>query len=392
MAITMNPIFAERMKICLCESLRAARSGCIAKIIGRIAPILMLLTPATTAWAHCPTPPKAFSLPPPREAVNLVSELEQPWQAGGAITVACGPQGWPQAGRLAGAPADRNEEMRRRKEAWNLVRQYNLARKAGEVKARSLPITPEQEALIERFAMSDAGAVWMRKVVDDSLRLFNQGDLEARREVWGRARKTGRMPKLAELLTGRLTEGGEFNQDSRIFKFYAYPGEGAEAEPGIIGLGDAGFRRYFPASSQIVDPLAILSHEFGHTRYGDPASAGSLRGEAETVARYENPVRLRNGFDARTVYYVRPTSNTPESWKDGFSSRLIHLQSVEGITVEERQAIERIFCECAGPLPVVLDCTSRQGKDAAASLTGLLTSDLDCSVRWKRDEIDEDKH
>jgi hypothetical protein len=313
----------------------------------------------------------------------MVWELAQPWQAGGEIVVACRPDGWPQAGRSGKPPRDRNEEMRRRRDAWALVRMFNLARKPGEVKARGLPVTSAQEALLERFAMSDAGAVWMREVVDDTLRLFNRGDLDARREIWSQARKSGRMPKFTALLTGRLSEGGQFSQEASLLKFYAYPGEGAQAEPGLIGLGDAGFRCEFPASSQLVDPHAILSHEFGHTRYGDPASAGTLLGEATTVERYENPVRLRNGFEPRTVYYLRqPAGDVKEA---GLLSRLIHLQTVEGISVEDRRAIEQIHCECPAPLPVMLNCEERQraNREGAGAETLAPASDIDCRVDWK---------
>lgn len=349
--------------------------------------ILLLTWLPDLASAACPPPPKDFSLPPAqRQQVDLVRELARPWQAGGEIVVTCRPDGWPQAGRRAAPPRNKQEEMARRREAWRMVRMFNLARKPGEVKSRSLPITPDQEALLERFALSDAGAVWMREVVDDTLRLFNKGDLDARREVWGQARTTGRMPKLAALLTGRLTEGGQFSHEAPLFKFYAYPGEGAQAEPGIIGLGDEGFRCEFPASNQMVDPHAILSHEFGHTRYGDPASAGSLVGEAATVERYENPVRLRNGFDPRTVYYIRPSGDLKEK-KAGLLSRLINLQTVEGITVEDRRAIEQIHCECPAPLPVILDCEVRQRPPGQKSPSGETEpgTEQDCRVQWKYD-------
>lgn len=192
------------------------------------------------------------------------------------------------AGRLAAPPRNDEEETARRRQAWELVRLFNLARKAGEVKPQSLPVTKAQEALLERFALTDYGAVWMREVVDDTLRAFNRGELAASRQVWDEARRTGRMPPFLALVSGRLSERGQFNQDEPLFKFYAYPGEGAAAEPGLIGLGNAGFRCEFPASSQMVDPHAILSHEFGHTRYGDTTSAGTLEGEP------------------RTVYYLRP--------------------------------------------------------------------------------------
>lgn len=338
------------------------------------------------AAAVCPAPPKDYTPPPERRVqVDLIAELARPWQAGGEVVVICGPQGWPQAGRRAAPPRDAAEETQRRREAWKLVRMLNLARRAKEVKPKSLPITPDQEALLERFALSDAGAVWMREVVDDSLRLFNRGDLDAHRKVWDRALRTGKMPKLADLLTGKLTEGGQFADDEPLFKFYAYPGEGAQAEPGIIGLGDAGFRCQFPASSQMVDPHAILSHEFGHTRYGDPTSAGSLMGEAATVERYENPVRERNGYEPRTVYYLRQPGGELQEGKTGLLKRLLKLQTVEGISVEDRTAIEQIHCQCPAPLPVILDCEVRQrpsGEQTGADSLPI-GPDMDCKVNWK---------
>jgi hypothetical protein len=344
--------------------------------------IALLVSLPILAWSACPPPPKDFSLPPAqRQQVDLIQELAQPWQAGGEIALACRPDGWPQAGRLGLPPRDRKEELARRREAWELVRQFNLAHKPGEVKPRSLPVTPNQEALLERFALSDAGAVWMREMVNDTLRMFNQGELDARREVWSRARKTGRMPKLASLRTGRLSEGGQFSQESTLFKIYAISGEGASAEPGVIALGDAGFRCQFPASNQMVDPHAILSHEFGHTRYGDPASAGSLAGEAATVERYENPVRERNGYEPRTVYYLRQPSGELKAQKSGLLSRLIHLQTVEGISVEDRRAIEQLHCECPAPLPVILNCEVRKIADSDG--VSPPAYEQDCKLTWK---------
>lgn len=336
---------------------------------------------ATLAHAACPMP-GGFAPPVAHQvSVDLIQELDQPWQAGGRLAVACSRDGWPVAGRLAAAPVNREEEMARRRDNWQIVRRFNLVRKPGEVKSRALPVTPAQEALLERFALSDAGAVWMREVVDDTLRLFNRGDLEIRRTVWQQARKTGRMPPFHELVTGRLTDGGLFNQDSAMFKIYATQGEGASAEPGLIALGIAGFRCEFPASSQMVDPHAILSHEFGHTRYGDPGSAGSLLGEASTVERYENPVRIRNGYEPRTVYYLRSPSAELKSQKGSLLSRLIGLKTVEGISIDDRRAIEQIHCECPAPLPVILDCDIRP-KDGLGELIES-ASDQDCRLTWK---------
>lgn len=334
---------------------------------------------ATPGHGACPAPPKNFAPPPAqRQAVDLPSELASPWQAGGAIAVSCTPDGWPVAGRLAAPPRNDAEEMARRRQAWELVRLFNLARKAGEVKPQSLPVTKAQEALLERFALTDYGAVWMREVVDDTLRAFNRGVLAASRQVWNEARRTGRMPPFRALVSGHLSESGQFTQEEPLFKFYAYPGEGAVAEPGLIGLGNAGFRCEFPASSQMVDPHAILSHEFGHTRYGDPTSAGTLEGEARTVLRYENPVRAHNGYEPRTVYYLRP-GETDKDKKPGLLERLVNIQTVEGITVEDRRAIEQIHCQCPAPLPLIVDCVVKE--QPQSSEPGQPAFKQDCTVR-----------
>jgi len=83
------------------------------------------------------------------------------------IVVSCRPDGWPQAGRGGKPPRDRNEEMRRRRDAWT----WCACSTWRASQARSKPASAgdlRQEALLERFAMSDAGAVWMREVVDDT--------------------------------------------------------------------------------------------------------------------------------------------------------------------------------------------------------------------------------
>lgn len=329
--------------------------------------------------AACPPPPGDFAPPPAqRRAVDLAGELAAPWQAGGEIAVYCTPEGWPVAGRRSIPPKSKAEELARRKAAWELVRLFNLARKPGEVKPQSLPVTPAQEALLARFALSDYGAVWMREVVDDTLRAFNKGELEASRRVWSEARRTGRMPAFRALVSGRLSESGQFAQDEALFRFYAFPGEGAVAEPGLIGLGNAGFRCEFPASSQLVDPHAILSHEFGHTRYGDPTSAGTLEGEASTVLRYENPVRAQNGYEPRTVYYLRP-GETDKDKKPGLLERLVDIRTVEGITVEDRRAIEQIHCQCPAPLPLIVECEVKEQPESAEP--GQPAFRQDCKVR-----------
>lgn len=355
------------------------------------AKLLLLALPlclAANTWAACPALPEGFAPPAERRAqVDLAHELAQPWQAGGEIVVVCGPGGKPLAGRLPAPPLNAEAEQARRDEHFALARRLNFASK-GEVNSRTLALLPRQIELLERFARNDAGAVWLREVADDTLRLLNQGYLEYDRALWLRALKSGRMPRLSQLLTGRLSEAGQFAADLEVFKFGAYAGPGAVAQPGGIGLGDAGLRCHFPSSDELVDPHAILSHEFGHTRYGDPDSAGTLLGEARTVERYENPVRARNGYEPRTLYFERTDQGKLEPGKGSLLDRLKILEREKGISITDQGKVDRYHCDCPGPLPVLLNCEVRQrpGADGITSPA----FEHDCKLNWKPESREVD--
>jgi hypothetical protein len=339
------------------------------------------------AAAACPPPPDGFTLPPPeRQQVDLEYELDQPWQAGGEIVLICGPDGLPKAGRLSAPPKTPKEEQARRAEQWALAMRINMARK-GEAHPLGLPLAASQQALLERFAMSDAGAVWLREIADDTLRLFNNGYLEYDVKLWRKSVQQRRLPPLSRLLTGRLTETALFAGDAQVFKFSGYAGPGAMAHPGAIGLGDRGLNCQFPSSSELVDPMAIISHEFGHTRYGDPASGGTLLGEARTVELYENPVRIRNGFDPRAVYFERINQGGLEAKKGSLVDRLLRLEKEKGISVKEMTTVDRYHCDCPGPLPIILDCVVKERPlDAQADMV-VSPFEQDCKVNWKPESM-----
>jgi len=342
-----------------------------------------------SAWAACPALPEGFVPPPERHSqVDLQHELAQPWQAGGEIVLLCAPGGEanarPLAGRRARPPANAEAESARRAEHFALARRLNFAHK-GEVNTRTLALLPQHIELLERFALSDAGAVWLREVADDTLRLFNKGYLEYDQALWRRTLKSGRMPNLSQLLTGRLTETGQFAEDAQVFKFGAYAGPGAMAQPGGIGLGDAGLRCHFPSSDELVDPHAILSHEFGHTRYGDPDSSSTLLGEARTVELYENPVRKRNGYEPRALYFERTDQGRLEPGKGSLLDRLKILEREKGISITDQRTVDRYHCDCPGPLPVILSCEVRQ-RPGADGITDP-AFEHDCKLNWKPDSL-----
>jgi hypothetical protein len=346
---------------------------------------LLCLAIASVAQAAClPAPEGLAPLPAERHQVDLEWELGQPWQAGGEIVVYCAADGAPRAGRLTRPPRDAAEEQARRVEHFALARRINYARE-GEAHPLGLPLAKPQAELLERFAMTDAGAVWFREVADDTLRLFNRGYLEFDRSSWKRAVASGRPPALSRLITGKLTEAALFAGDANVFKFSGYAGTGAMAHSGAIGLGNAGLRCHFPSSDELVDPHAIISHEFGHTRYGDSTSAGTLLGEARTVERYENPVRVRNGYEPRTVYFQRVNQGGLEVQRGSLLERLLKLEKEQGISVADQTTIDRYNCVCPGPLPIILECEVRtqpaEGELAPAK--------YDCRINWIPDRFPE---
>lgn len=263
--------------------------------------------------------------PEPRRPVDLERELQAPWQSGGEIVVFA--DGAARAGRLSAPPRNAGEERTRRAEHFALARKLNLVT-APRVVPMAHPLDEGQIELLERFALGDAGAVWFREVADDTLRLFNQGYLEVDPASW------------------------------------------------------RGFRCNFLFGGEPVDPLAILSQEFGHTRYGDPRSAGLPLGEARTVARYENPVRLRNGFPPRTIYYLRVEPGRTATTRDPLFARVLAWRQEKAPRMADLDPVVGLYRECPGSPDTLRDCLARAPAESAAPDAG------DCGLRWVAVRVD----
>jgi hypothetical protein len=311
-----------------------------------------------------------------RLPVNLEQELGARWQAGGEIAVFTAEDGAIRVGRRATPPADAAEEQARRIEHFALARKLNLVT-APRVAPMALPLAPEQVELLQRFALSDAGAVWFREMADDTLRLFNQGYLDYDASLWQAHLDGAPRPALSALLTGRLSEAGMFAQDVSVFRIFAYDGIGSMAAAASVRMGRRGFRCQFQMSGEPVDPFAILSHEFGHSRYGDPRSAGLPLGEAQTVARYENPVRLRNGFPPRLVYYLRIEPSRPPITRNPLLLRLLAWREPPKLRLADLESVDGLYCECADA-PGLHDCLALLPEASSPALpdAGL------CELRW----------
>jgi len=179
------------------------------------------------ALAQIDPPSGDLTLPAPQAApVDLERELLAPWQAGGEIVVFPAADGRPLAGRRASAPRDAEEERARRLEHFALAYKLNLVTVPGTGPSIALPLAPEQVALLARFALSDAGAVWFREMAEDSLGLFNKGYLAYDTQLWEARQRTGMPVRLSDLLSGGLSEAGLFAQDASLFRIYAHDGMG----------------------------------------------------------------------------------------------------------------------------------------------------------------------
>ncbi|MBT9583870.1 hypothetical protein IV102_11030 [bacterium] len=151
---------------------------------------------------------------------------------------------------------------------------------------------PRGQALkvIQEYLGSDFGQEMASKVVADFDRSLAQGHLSADGEVTLEGQLAGYEPF-------RIVHGER----------------GAQASLNRIWMPQ-NFPSHFAASGQAILPVAILHHEFGHTKYGTPAgptdvvtdehgSRLSVDHELEIVNRYENPVRLRYGYEPRHSYH-----------------------------------------------------------------------------------------
>lgn len=346
----------------------------------RITVAILVLMAAGPAAAEIQFPPEH------RTPVDLERELQAPWQAGGEIVVFAAEDGSPRAGRLTKHPTHAGDEHDRRVEHFALARKLNLVTQP-RVVPFALPLSEEQVTLLERFALSDAGAVWFREVADDTLRLFNLGYLDYDRQRWKAFLQGGPRPVLSHLITGRLSDAGLFSQEVAIFRIFAFDGAGSQAAAASVRMGHQGFRCQFQISGEAVDPFAVLSHEFGHSRYGDPKSAGHPLGEARTVARYENPVRLRNGFAPRLMYYLRIEPGRLPATRDPLFARLLSWRETPDFRLADLDPVEGLYCECLDTPGTLRDCLKLPAADTAS-----------CELRWIAVRVetpaltDPDKH
>lgn len=203
------------------------------------------------------------------------------------------------------APVSGGEERERREQVLQVFRKLYFQGNHGR------EISPATQRLLEEFFRGRTGAWFARKMMGEIREAAEKGYLEFSVSPEAACHGDQRL-SLPDLLTGELSSEGYFQDEWIPFEIQQHPGEGAFAQPGLVSFGSEGFREAFPVGGQPVDPIAIVAHEFGHTRYGDPESGGSLAGERETVLEYENPVRHLHGYEPRRIYYSYDLDQTIE--------------------------------------------------------------------------------
>jgi len=154
----------------------------------------------------------------------------------------------------------------------------------------------KQSQLLKDFFSHPAGKIWGKAILDELSIWIKKGYFELNL-------RSGESKALQDCFLYELSEDGEFEIKARLFRVSFVDDFGAFGTGSRLIIGKLG--SHFSHGKQKIDPIAIYSHEFGHTRYGNMGNAESetILGEACTVKLYENPVRLFNGFKPRNSYY-----------------------------------------------------------------------------------------
>ncbi len=187
----------------------------------------------------------------------------------------------------------KNKEILSRYQNWLVFKQLHLSTKPGEVFSNSLPLSKKLKSFLYHFAMSPAGALWVQKVVNLDLYLLQKNYYSV-------------SVKKNQLV---FTPTEDFLFELAYSKFYITETQSSTYASGsfIAIASDFLSKKEFSQSKQKIDHMAVLSHEFGHTKFGEPKTRANIYSEADTVLRYENPVRILNHFLPRKTYFDNKT-------------------------------------------------------------------------------------
>ena len=184
---------------------------------------------------------------------------------------------------------------------YEIFKVFNLATKKEMLMsaAGDKVLTQRDLDIIKKYAQTPYGHENIMKVLEFNSDWTSKGNYKYKDDYKENCKD------VASVFTGEPSEELEFSDDSpkRFLIFGVADSKGAWAEPASIKIGEHGFNNIFPTGGQKVDPLAIIHHEFCHTKFGITHNTTDLKGEAQVVRECENPVRETNGHDKRMTYY-----------------------------------------------------------------------------------------
>lgn len=205
------------------------------------------------------------------------------------------------ARRILGIDTAQLPSMKKRRENWQkfVKRHIPVAKEFGfdeddqHDDPRELGPTPGTGAYIhlEKYAMTGYGALMIHKVIQEYELLVKRGAIDEKTNLVNRKVLTKRQYEIFRVLikdthpNGKKAQaGGAANRINLPTNFPSSP-----------------TYRY---GGQKIDPLAVLHHEFEHTRFGTDSGhdAGNIKEELVAVERLENPVRALSGLEPRYTY------------------------------------------------------------------------------------------
>lgn len=149
--------------------------------------------------------------------------------------------------------------------------------------------------ILREYAMTDFGAKIIARILKDSDQAIKQGFITSD----GALTSTGKKALLAKQWYGLFVVGASSHQPSASFNSIQLP---QHFKAGT-----------FPVGGLMIDPMALVHHEFGHTRFSSvnhEHRRKHLEIERDVVIQFENPIRYLNthyyklsNYKPRQVYF-----------------------------------------------------------------------------------------
>lgn len=160
------------------------------------------------------------------------------------------------------------------------------------------PLSSANEEIIKKYALTSYGHQSIMKVIDFNKEWIDKGYFQVRSNL-------GNCKDIEEVFTGYLSEEGEFSEEAtgRFLIFGKNEVRGFRAQLANIRLGNIELPKKFPSGHQEIDELALIHHEFCHTKFYNTHDTSTIEEESRIVRECENPIRRLNGYVERNVYY-----------------------------------------------------------------------------------------